>query len=61
MLYICILSSGGCLFICSLCLLLFQVNIEIVYINIMAYTGIIFFGIGGFGEIQDLGIWGTLR
>lgn len=47
MLYICLLFIGGCLFLCSLCLLLFQVDMEIIYVNIMAYIGIILFGIGG--------------
>ena len=38
---------GGALFITSLCLLLYNVAIASIYINIMAYSGILIFGICG--------------
>jgi hypothetical protein len=39
---------GGILFITSLCLLLFDVKIDSIYISIFAYGGIILFTFCGF-------------
>ena len=47
---------GGFLFITSLCLLLFNIEIESIYINIFAYGGIILFGFCGF-----LTVWKSIN